>query len=221
MDPVLDCLALEAPDVLAVGEVVQPVLYCLAAGSELALDAVTMVRSHPQALGSARAGSATCRAPPSCPRPPRPTRCARSPQDPDRGRTPPSARGSPPAATGRSSSPRTSRTIPATRPASDGSLPRRGRAGAFRRAARPRPLPRVLGGWGRARRVARLLPGRLRVRRNQPHPHRVTAAAPRHRQVHVLPRHRRPRWPTRRSSRRSRAFKRHAEMVRVLGSFAT
>src|SRR6187431_3107418 len=30
VDPVLDCLALEAPDVSLVGEIVQPVSYCLA-----------------------------------------------------------------------------------------------------------------------------------------------------------------------------------------------
>lgn len=51
VDPVLDALALEAPDVALVGEVVQPVSYCLAAGRELALSEITMVLSHPQALG--------------------------------------------------------------------------------------------------------------------------------------------------------------------------
>ena len=51
VDPVLDALALEAPDVALVGEVVQPVSYCLAAGRELALAEITMVLSHPQALG--------------------------------------------------------------------------------------------------------------------------------------------------------------------------
>jgi prephenate dehydratase len=51
VDPVLDALALEAPDVALIGEVLQPVSYCLAAGRELALDEITMVRSHPQALG--------------------------------------------------------------------------------------------------------------------------------------------------------------------------
>ena len=54
VDPVLDCLALEAPDVSLVGEIVQPVSYCLAAGSELALEDVTMVLSHPQALGQCK-----------------------------------------------------------------------------------------------------------------------------------------------------------------------
>ena len=51
VDPVLDCLALEAHDVSIIGEVVHPVSYCLTAGRELALDEVTMVLSHPQALG--------------------------------------------------------------------------------------------------------------------------------------------------------------------------
>ncbi len=51
VDPVLDCLALEAHDVSIIGEVVHPVSYCLAAGREIALDEVTMVLSHPQALG--------------------------------------------------------------------------------------------------------------------------------------------------------------------------
>ena len=54
VDPVLDALALEAPDVALIGEVVQPVSYCLAAGRELALDEITMVRSHPQALGQCK-----------------------------------------------------------------------------------------------------------------------------------------------------------------------
>ena len=54
VDPVLDALALEAPDVALVGEVVQPVSYCLAAGRELELSEITMVLSHPQALGQCR-----------------------------------------------------------------------------------------------------------------------------------------------------------------------
>jgi prephenate dehydratase len=54
VDPVLDALALEAPDVALIGEVIQPVSYCLAAGRELALDEITMVRSHPQALGQCK-----------------------------------------------------------------------------------------------------------------------------------------------------------------------
>ena len=54
VDPVLDALALEAPDVALIGEVIQPVSYCLAAGRELALDEITMVLSHPQALGQCK-----------------------------------------------------------------------------------------------------------------------------------------------------------------------
>jgi prephenate dehydratase len=50
VDPVLDALALEAPDVVLVGELVHPVSYCLAAAGELPLDAVRVVVSHPQAL---------------------------------------------------------------------------------------------------------------------------------------------------------------------------
>ena len=51
VDPVLDTLALEAPDVALIGELVHPVSYCLAAGRALALDEITVVLSHPQALG--------------------------------------------------------------------------------------------------------------------------------------------------------------------------
>ncbi|MDA0162004.1 prephenate dehydratase [Solirubrobacter ginsenosidimutans] len=59
VDPVLDALALEAPDVALIGEVVQPVSYCLAAGRELPLDEITMVLSHPQALGQCKRWLAT------------------------------------------------------------------------------------------------------------------------------------------------------------------
>jgi prephenate dehydratase len=59
VDPVLDALALEAPDVSLTGEVVQPVSYCLAAGRELELDEITMVLSHPQALGQCKHWLAT------------------------------------------------------------------------------------------------------------------------------------------------------------------
>jgi prephenate dehydratase len=51
VDPVLDCLALEARDVALIGEVVHPVSYCLAASGEFPLGDITMVFSHPQALG--------------------------------------------------------------------------------------------------------------------------------------------------------------------------
>src|SRR3954452_8376962 len=74
VDPVLDCLALEAADVALVGEVLQPVSYCLAAGAELALEDITMVLSHPQALGQCRRwlaehlpGAAPAPAPPPAP----------------------------------------------------------------------------------------------------------------------------------------------------------
>jgi prephenate dehydratase len=50
VDPVLDALALEAPGVVLVGELVHPVSYCLAAARPVALDAVRTVVSHPQAL---------------------------------------------------------------------------------------------------------------------------------------------------------------------------
>lgn len=59
VDPVLDALALEAPDVALIGEVVQPVSYCLAAGREVDLAAITIVRSHPQALGQCQRWLAT------------------------------------------------------------------------------------------------------------------------------------------------------------------
>lgn len=51
VDPVLDALALEAPDVTLTGEIVQPVSYCLAAGRQIELAEIKLVRSHPQALG--------------------------------------------------------------------------------------------------------------------------------------------------------------------------
>jgi prephenate dehydratase len=54
VDPVLDALALEAPDVAIIGEVLQPVSYCLAAGRQVALEEITVVRSHPQALGQCK-----------------------------------------------------------------------------------------------------------------------------------------------------------------------
>jgi prephenate dehydratase len=49
VDPVLDALALEAPDVVLVGELVHPVSYCLAGPDGLSEDEVTAVLSHPQA----------------------------------------------------------------------------------------------------------------------------------------------------------------------------
>ena len=51
VDPVLDALALEAPDVVLAGELVHPVTHCLAAGRQLALSDITAVLSHPQATG--------------------------------------------------------------------------------------------------------------------------------------------------------------------------
>ena len=51
VDVVLDALALDAPDVFIVGEVVLPVRHVLAAREALALGEVTAVMSHPQALG--------------------------------------------------------------------------------------------------------------------------------------------------------------------------
>ena len=51
VDITLDTLALEAPDVQIIGELVHPVSHCLVARDELALTAVRAVRSHPQASG--------------------------------------------------------------------------------------------------------------------------------------------------------------------------
>jgi prephenate dehydratase len=59
VDPVLDTLALEAPDVALIGEVLQPVSYCLAAGRRMELSEITIVRSHPQALGQCKEWLAT------------------------------------------------------------------------------------------------------------------------------------------------------------------
>ena len=128
VDPVLDCLALEAPDVSLVGEIVQPVSYCLAAGGELALEDVTMVLSHPQALGQCKGWIAE-HLPRAAVVPAASTAEAVrivAEEPPARARR--SARGSRPGTTGRSRSPRTARTIPATRPGSGGwPAPRRRR----------------------------------------------------------------------------------------------
>jgi prephenate dehydratase len=50
VDPVLDALALEAPDVELIGEHIQPVVHNLVGPPGLALDDVQTVLSHPQAL---------------------------------------------------------------------------------------------------------------------------------------------------------------------------
>jgi prephenate dehydratase len=50
VDPVLDALALEAPDVALISEHVQPVVHNLVGPDGLALDDVETVLSHPQAL---------------------------------------------------------------------------------------------------------------------------------------------------------------------------
>jgi prephenate dehydratase len=49
VDPVLDALALDAPDVVLVGELVHPVSYCLAGTRALAPGELESVVSHPQA----------------------------------------------------------------------------------------------------------------------------------------------------------------------------
>jgi prephenate dehydratase len=51
VDPVLDALALDAPDVVLVGELVHPVSYCLAGTQAVAPDELEWVVSHPQATG--------------------------------------------------------------------------------------------------------------------------------------------------------------------------
>jgi prephenate dehydratase len=51
VDPVLDALALEAPDVALVGELVHPVSYCLAGARALDVQALDTILSHPQATG--------------------------------------------------------------------------------------------------------------------------------------------------------------------------
>jgi prephenate dehydratase len=51
VDPVLDALALAAPDVALIGEHVQPVVHHLVGPPGLTLDRVEAVLSHPQALG--------------------------------------------------------------------------------------------------------------------------------------------------------------------------
>jgi prephenate dehydratase len=51
VDPVLDALALDAPDVVFVGEHVQPVSYCLAGTQAVAQEELEWIVSHPQATG--------------------------------------------------------------------------------------------------------------------------------------------------------------------------
>ncbi len=52
VDVTLDALALDAPDVVIVDEVVRAITHCLIArDASLALDAIAVVASHPQALG--------------------------------------------------------------------------------------------------------------------------------------------------------------------------
>jgi prephenate dehydratase len=51
VDPVLDALALDAPDVVLVGELVHPVSYCLAGTQPLPPAELASVVSHPQATG--------------------------------------------------------------------------------------------------------------------------------------------------------------------------
>ena len=103
VDPVLDALALEAPDVALTGEVIQPVSYCLAAGPRAGARGD---HDGPLAPAGARpvqglaAGQPPERGASSRP-PRRPTPCATSPQDAHRHASPRSARGSPPAATAR------------------------------------------------------------------------------------------------------------------------
>ena len=50
VDVTLDALALEARDVSIVGEIVRPIRNCLIAATELELEAITTVHSHPQAI---------------------------------------------------------------------------------------------------------------------------------------------------------------------------
>jgi len=51
VDPVLDALALEAPEVALIGELVHPVRYCLAGARPLDLAELDTILSHPQATG--------------------------------------------------------------------------------------------------------------------------------------------------------------------------
>ena len=99
--------------------------------------------------------------------------------------------------------------------------PRRRRAAAARRAGRPRPRSCSGASGSGASGLARLLPGGVRVRRREPHPDRVAPAAPGDGRVHVLPRPRGLDGRSRRCPGRSQGLRTHAEVVRVLGSFAT
>jgi prephenate dehydratase len=51
VDITLDTLAVEAPDVVIVGEVVLPIRHCLIAAEALEPDAIEVVISHPQVIG--------------------------------------------------------------------------------------------------------------------------------------------------------------------------
>ena len=102
VDPVLDALALEAPDVAIIGEVLQPVSYCLAAAARSRWSEITIVRSHPQALGQCKHWLAehlpdAAAVPGGLDR----RRRARGRRGRHRARAPRSGRGSPPGATAR------------------------------------------------------------------------------------------------------------------------
>ncbi len=220
VDPVLDALALEAPDVALIGEVLQPVSYCLAAGRELALDEITMVRSHPQALGQCKHWLAE-HMPGAAVVPGRLDRRRRA-----RGRAGPrrDARRDRPAARGAALRRGDARRGTRGRPRQHDPL-RLDRAARRRAAATgERPgqdarsssgawAPAPPGGWSRAWRCSRspasTSPGSSRARCAAAWASTCSSSTSR------------ARWPILRSPVRSRDCARHAELVRVLGSFAT
>ena len=201
VDPVLDCLALEAPDVSLVGEIVQPVSYCLAAGGELALEDVTMVLSHPQALGQCKGwiaehlpraavvpAASTAEAVRIVAEEPAGTRAAIGPR----------------------LAARHYRAVTLAEDCEDdpGNATRFGwlaRTEEAPPAPEAGPAKTMLLFWGAGSGspgLARLVPGRVRLCGREPHPDRVPPLAPEDGRIHVLPGPRRgprraPTWPAR------------------------
>ena len=187
VDPVLDALALEAPDVVLIGEVVQPVSYCLAAGRELALDEITTVSSHPQALGQCTQWLAE-HMPGAAVIPAASTADAVREVAQDREGTQAAigprlaARryGAVMLAEGLEDDPGNTTRFAWIAPVADAPPPPE---------SGPAKTSLVFWGMGSgASGLARVLPRGVRLRRRQPHADRVAPAAPRDGRVHVLPR---------------------------------
>ena len=192
----LDTLALETTDVAIVGEHDHPIRHSLIARSELALDEIAVVLSHPQANAQCarfireRLPRAEVRAVPSTADAVRQVSRERRAAGQRSGRARPPSSTAASSSRGRRGRARQRHALRLDRAAGDRARRRRAvadDAGLLR--ARRRPSRRA------RRRAARSSPSRER----QPDEDRVAAAAPRPRSLHVL---RRPRGIDRRSRRR-------------------